>query len=138
MDEEILSLEDGSDERLLLEYLQGKKAQQRWSYAAEVMEMDMAQPMAMGMERQADFGIAGAAAAPQMARARAAPMQKAMRAPAAAPASPPNRMKPEDDVIVADGEQSEDDFQHVKPGSRYYSHLLRKGYNKFSPRIDFT
>jgi len=99
--------------------------------------------MAMRMEKQADFGIARAAGGPQMDRARAAPMQKAMiqrkmPMPAAAPASPPNRMKPEDDAIVADGEPSEDDFQHVKPGSRQYSHLLRKGYNKFSPRIDFT
>jgi hypothetical protein len=92
--------------------------------------------MAMRMEKKADFGAQGGA---QMDRARAAPMQKAMIAEAAAaPAAPPNRMEPEEDAIVADGEPSEDDFQHVKPGSRKYSHLLRKGYNKFSPRIDFT
>lgn len=92
--------------------------------------------MAMRMEKQADFAAAGGAPPqPQMAQARAVPMM----APAADPApSPPKRMEPEDNVIVAEGELSEDDFQHVKPGSRQYSHLLRKGYNKFSPRIDFT
>jgi hypothetical protein len=73
-------------------------------------------------------------------RARVAPMMKGpVPMPAAAvPAPPPNRMKPDDDAIVADGEPVEDDFQHVKPGSRQYSHILRKGYSKFSPRIDFT
>lgn len=44
-------------------------------------------------------------------RARAAPMMKKMPLPAAvAPAAPPNRMKPDEDAIVADGEASEDDF----------------------------
>jgi hypothetical protein len=64
--------------------------------------------MAMRMDKQADFGAAGGA---QMNRARAAPMQKAMIAEAApAPAAPPNRMEPEEDAIVADGESPEDDF----------------------------
>jgi len=44
-------------------------------------------------------------------RARAAPMIQKMPIPAAAaPAPPPNRMKPDDDAIVADGEPTEDDF----------------------------
>ena len=58
----------------------------------DVMEMDMVQPMAMRMEDRADFGMAraagGAQMQAQMARAGAVPMEKAMIAPAAAPAPP--------------------------------------------------
>lgn len=107
------------------------------------MQQDMAFGMGPEMARMEMAPMAMDKAVP-MARARVAPMMKKgpvnipAAAAAAAKAPPPNRMKPDDDGIVADGEPAEDDFQHVKPGSRQYSHILRKGYTKFSPRIDFT
>ena len=50
----------------------------------------------------------------------------------------PKKQDSTDKDIIEEDEAPEDDFQHVTPGSREYSHHLRRGYNKFSPRIDFT